>query len=309
MTHISDDAIERARQTDLLSYLRYFEPDNLKQVSGDTYCTVEHDSLIISNGKWCWFSQGVGGRNAIDYLMKVRGMGFLDAVAKITGANLTSYSITHKTVPKKEFEMPELSETTVRAEAYLKSRGISPEIIRYCVEHGLIYETAKYHNVLFVGYDKEGKARYGALRSTYGAFKGDAKGSDKRFAFRIRGSDESRVVHVFESAPDLLSYATLMRRDGQDWTKSTFLSLAGVSDASQSVPRALEQFLKDYPSLNVIRLHLDNDEPGRKASAAIMNALKDKYQVLDEPPPKGKDYNDYLQMRKAIHKKPRTEVR
>ena len=54
---IDPDVLERARQIDLLSYLREFEPSNLVKVKGtsNVYCTAEHDSLKISNGKWYWW--------------------------------------------------------------------------------------------------------------------------------------------------------------------------------------------------------------------------------------------------------------
>ncbi len=34
-----------------MTYLRNYEPQELVHVSGNTYCTREHDSLRISNGK------------------------------------------------------------------------------------------------------------------------------------------------------------------------------------------------------------------------------------------------------------------
>ena len=85
MSLISKEDIERAREMDLLTYLTYHEPGNLKHVSGDVYCTREHDSLIINNGKWCWFSQGIGGKGALDYLINVKGLPFRDAVERIIG--------------------------------------------------------------------------------------------------------------------------------------------------------------------------------------------------------------------------------
>lgn len=53
---IDPDVLEQARQIDLLFYLRAYEPSNLVKVKGTTnvYCTAEHDSLKISNGKWYW---------------------------------------------------------------------------------------------------------------------------------------------------------------------------------------------------------------------------------------------------------------
>ena len=59
MPYVTAEAIEAARQIDLLTYLRTQEPGELVHVSGNTYCTREHDSLKISNGKWHWFSRGL----------------------------------------------------------------------------------------------------------------------------------------------------------------------------------------------------------------------------------------------------------
>ncbi len=50
---------------DLLSYLQTYEPSNLQRVAGNVYCTREHDSLKISNGKWYWWSRGFGGVSAL----------------------------------------------------------------------------------------------------------------------------------------------------------------------------------------------------------------------------------------------------
>lgn len=72
--YVSKEQIAAAREMDLLTYLQYFEPEELIHFSGNTYTTRSHNSLKISNGKWCWWSQGIGGRSALDYLIKVRGL-------------------------------------------------------------------------------------------------------------------------------------------------------------------------------------------------------------------------------------------
>lgn len=72
MPYIPPEVVARAREMDLLTYLRTYEPQELVHFGGDTYCTREHDSLKISNGKWCWFSRGIGGYSALDYLIKVK---------------------------------------------------------------------------------------------------------------------------------------------------------------------------------------------------------------------------------------------
>ena len=82
---LDPDVIEQARQMDLLSYLQRYEPDNLKHVARNVYCTREHDSLKISNGKWYWWSRGFGGVSALDYLIKVKEYSFVEAVEALAG--------------------------------------------------------------------------------------------------------------------------------------------------------------------------------------------------------------------------------
>ena len=301
MSYYNKLDVKAAREMDLLTYLSYYEPENLKHVSGSVYCTREHDSLIINNGKWCWFSQGFGGRSALDYLIKVKGLSFYDAVKRIIGEKTSILPPTLPTKPPpKIFIMPEISNDTTRVRKYLTGRGIDPEIIDWCIKKKLIYETAKYGNVLFVGYDSQGLPKYGAVRSTCDGYKGDVKGSDKRFSFKLVRADSPRKVHVFESAPDLLSYATCVKLRGNNWRKESYLSLGGIG--GNSIPKALEQFLKDYPDISHIYLHLDNDEPGRNFTSKIVEILKTKYYVRDYPPPSGKDYNDYLKSQIAQSK-------
>lgn len=49
MAYFTPEDIQQAKQLDLLTYLQIYEPDQLVKVSGDTYCTREHDSIKISN--------------------------------------------------------------------------------------------------------------------------------------------------------------------------------------------------------------------------------------------------------------------
>ena len=85
MPYIPPEVVAQAREMDLLTYLRTYEPQELVHFGGGTYCTREHDSLKISNGKWCWFSRGIGGYSALDYLIKVKEMPFTQAVETIMG--------------------------------------------------------------------------------------------------------------------------------------------------------------------------------------------------------------------------------
>ena len=52
------------------------------------------------------------------------------------------------------------------------------------------------------------------------------------------GRGKQRKVHLFESAIDLLSYATLQKMDGQDWRAEHLLSLAGVYQPAKEIERS-----------------------------------------------------------------------
>lgn len=78
-----------------MTYLKHYEPQELVHLYGGTYCTREHDSLKISNGKWHWWSRGFGGVSALDYLIKVKGYPFIQAVEVILG-RAASWASPHK---------------------------------------------------------------------------------------------------------------------------------------------------------------------------------------------------------------------
>lgn len=310
MPYISHEALQAAKQMDLLTYLQLNDPQNLVHLSGNTYCTKEHDSLKISNGKWHWFSQHIGGRSALDYLMKVKGFSLPDAVNSINGYISTAPIPQRREPPKpqeKRLLLPPKSDSANHVRSYLKGRGIHEVVIDFCLDNDLLYEDSKFHSAVFVGRDMAGKVRYASIRSTSGTYKGEATGSDKHFSFHLPGW--SNTVHVFEAAIDAMSYATLELYQRQDWHQDHLLSLAGVFKTSRDdvVPVALEQYLRDHPQISTIRLHLDNDEIGRAAVAGIVRGLHGRYQIFDEPPRTGKDVNDHLLNK--IHLQNKEEIR
>ena len=58
MPYVRPEQIEQAKRVDLLTYLQTCEPHELVRLSDRVYTTRSHDSLKISNGKWCWWSRG-----------------------------------------------------------------------------------------------------------------------------------------------------------------------------------------------------------------------------------------------------------
>lgn len=161
MPYISPEVIEQARQIDLLSYMQAFEASELVRISGNNYTTRTHDSLKISNGKWMWWSQRIGGYNALDYLVKVKGCSFVEAVETLMGKAAVMPSIAipkPKTEAPKVLLLPDKSASSDRITEYLFGRGIDFAIIDYCISHDLVFESLPYHNIVFVGYDRDRKS-------------------------------------------------------------------------------------------------------------------------------------------------------
>ena len=197
MGYVTREMIDRAKEMDLLTYLQTYEPQELVHFGGSTYCTREHDSLKISNGKWCWFSRGIGGRTALDYLIKVKEIPFTEAVERIVGraAGQPPISCTRQQPEQtKTLLLPQVSRCAAHAVEYLHSRGIDYELIDFCIRTGRLYESYPHHNAVFVGKDKDGQPRYACLRGIGTDFKGEATGSDKRFSFSIPAEEPSPVL-------------------------------------------------------------------------------------------------------------------
>ena len=310
MPYIAPEVITEAKRMDLLTYLREYEPGELVKFSSNTYTTRTHDSLKISNGKWMWWSRGIGGKSALDYLIKVRGMDFGQAVQSIMGNGSVRFPTCEniKSYEEQPLLLPEKSPTADVVFDYLFGRGIDFEIINYCLEQELIIESLPYHNAVFIGYDENKEPKYAAYRATnQSRIMGDCTGSKKQYSFRLT-AENTGEVHLFECAIDLLSYATLMKLEGKDWRQLNLVSLAGVYSPKQKiedskVPVTLGRLLEKDKTIRRIVLHLDNDIAGRKATKALQTILSDKYEVVDDPPQYGKDVNDFLCKRLGIKDK------
>ena len=311
MSGYSKQEIQSAREMDLLTYLSRYDPSELVHVSGEEYCTRTHDSLRISHGLWCWNSRGIGGRSALDYLIKVEGLSFPQAVGRILshtcGQDHGPFSVPGKPPAEKKprvFVLPERAESSCQAIRYLTgARKIDREIVSWCIEQNFIYEglyrpvsnpSRAFHNVVFVGYDARGTPRYAGYRSILGKSRGDCPGSDKRFSFRILGTAPPKTLHLFEAPVEALSYATLVKRAGENWRALHYKSLCGLPQLKDDhLPIALEQELQTG-CWSRIALHFNADEAGRTMTRHLQRILSSRMEVVDRPPPIQGDFNDYL---------------
>jgi hypothetical protein len=171
-----------------------------------------------------------------------------------------------------------------------------------------------YNNVVFIGYDEKNTPRYAAYRSTNNLkIMGDCSGSKKEYPFKIASGNDDKI-HLFECAIDLLSYATLCKMYGIEWRGLNLVSLAGVYSArskieESKVPVALLNFLKSHLEIKQIHIHFDNDKAGRKAAVAIKMQLEKAYEVIDDPPKTGKDFNDFWMQQLGISTKKQSKER
>ena len=87
-----------------------------------------------------WWSQRIGGYNALDYLVKVRGFSFVEAVETLMGkaAVMPTLTVRPKQSEKpKTLLLPEKSKTTDKIRDYLFSRGIDAAITDECIKKAL----------------------------------------------------------------------------------------------------------------------------------------------------------------------------
>jgi len=327
---IDEERVKQAKEVDLLTYLQQNEPQELvkPKYGTDEYRTKTHSSLVISKGLWVHNRTGQGGKSAVDFLIKMRGMRFVDAVEAVLGARASpSFSSLPVESVKPQPSQPQAKKWTFyppkpqhysnKAVSYLQKRGISPEVINRAMQAGTLYESryynpeSKYHNIpvcVFAGKDETGKIVYAALRGIDTDFKIDKAGSNKGYNFTLPAKDpDSRHLLCFEAPIDLLSHATLMQKRGglvaSDACCSTLqpgidfdshrLSLGGTSSV------ALISFLERNPQITRVMLHLDMDAAGIAAAREIKAQLRSdsrfKHIRVSYNPPRGaKDYNEAL---------------
>ena len=160
--------IKTAREVQLVDFLNTYRPGELVRKSRDEYCTKSHSSLRITPSKnlFHWCSQSKGGRGALDYLLTVEGMSFRSAVMLLNEMEFVPFQQARAAAVEssrtREFTLPRPYKNTQAATAYLMHRGISPKVLRYCVDSGILYQTTRgnYRNCVFVHYLALGGLNY-----------------------------------------------------------------------------------------------------------------------------------------------------
>jgi hypothetical protein len=286
----SKNEILKARGASLAEYLagRGYEMEK----EGDQYRVAGvpgMPGLIAAQN--CWFCHSTqDGGNTLDFLLKVEGVGFAEAVARLAGT-VAAPSAPHPAESPQErgtgLDIPQRNTDDRRAVAYLtKVRGLNAGALCPLLRRGRIYEARGSHFCVFTGLDTGGRVRYVFQRasSAWSDAKFESRGSDKRFSFGLTGISGS--LYVFESAIDLLSYRQL---ESEEHPKDAhYLSLGGLSDA------ALEAYVQEWRGIRRVFFCLDSDAPADEAFARLSAKYSRLGFEVSRRIPQAKDWNAML---------------
>lgn len=213
--HFTDEQKEQARQTDLCELLRS-QGEKLKR-SGSEYEWKDGSQKVTIRGN-LWFHQyDQQGGDAIDFVRRFYNKDYPDAVEYLLGGRNGTLAVSppiERTMPK-PFELPQRNDNMRRVYAYLLSRrGLDRDVVYAFAHRQMIYESAQYHNAVFVGFDQDGVPRHANMRGTgsESTFKGNADSSIPEYSFHWTG--RSKYLLLFEAPIDMLSLSPCTRRIG-----------------------------------------------------------------------------------------------
>ena len=281
----TEEQKERARTTDLVSLLRS-QGETLKH-SGKEYEWRDGSEKVTVRGNLWYHQYDREGGDAIGFVKRFYHKSYPEAVSYLLGDG--EGFLQAAPIPKKEpvvFELPIRNDNMRRAFAYLMNRrGIDRSVIDAFAHHKMIYESAKYHNVVFVGFDKNGKPVHANMRGTgsESTFKGNAEGSIPEYSFHWNGKSEK--LYLFEAPIDMLSFISM---NPDNWRNHSYAAACCTSD------RVLFQMLEDHPNISQVYLCYDNDEPGQKAAERTSDKLFLKGIKSEILAPRLKDWNEDL---------------
>ncbi len=285
----TEEQREQARQTDLVAFLR--QCGQIVKPSGAEFQWNNEGQKITVRGN-VWYNQYTQeGGDAIAFAQHFFNFSYQDAVQYMLAVNCGIAVPSYTSYPAAEFKLPEKNDNMRRVYAYLlRQRGIDKDVLDAFTYRKLIYESAKYHNVVFVGRDKEGQPRHAHKRGSgsQSTYKGNAPGSLPEYSFHWVGASDT--MYLFEAPVDMLSFIS-MNKPG--WRNHSYAASCSVSD------KVLWQMLADFSYIKRVCICFDSDTAGQEAARRIAEKLKNlniPYEILV---PVGKDWNEDLLFRKG----------
>jgi len=278
----TQNQLDQAKHADLAVFLES-RGETLKR-SGSEQEWADHHVTIRGHQFFDQYEQR--GGTAIDFVRKYYDVSFPDAVQMLLGQNIVATPVEPRQREREPFALPPKNENMRRVYAYLiKQRCIDRKVLDHFALKHLIYESADYHNAVFVGTDADGIPRHAHKRSTasQSGWRQNQAGSEAAYAFHHTGT--SGTIHVFEAPIDALSFISLYQKD---WQQHSYLALCGVSSD------ALMYQLSANGNLKEVVLCLDNDDAGHAATERLSKALTGKGYSVSTLLSEDKDWNQDL---------------
>lgn len=283
--HFTEQQKTQARQTDIAELLRS-QSETLKRSGSESEWMDGGQKVTIRGNLWYHQYEQVGG-DAVDFVRRFYNKSYPEAMEYLLGGSGGTLAVS-PSVQKEEkpFVLPPKNDNMRRVFAYLLNRrGIDREVLYAFVHKGMIYESADYHNAVFVGFDSNGNPKHAHKRGTgsESSYKGNVSGSQPEYSFHWSG--QSDTLYLFEAPIDMLSFIS-MQKEG--WRQHSYAASCSVSD------RVLFQMLKDNPNIRQVVLCLDSDEPGQTAAKRIADKLFVQGTASEILVPVHKDWNEDL---------------
>ena len=283
--HFTKEQREQARRTDLANFL-ISQGEKVKK-SGSEYEWLDGSQKVTIRGHLWYHQYEQKGGDAIDFIRKFYNKDYAEAVQMLL-SNYSGQIVNLQTTEReqKPFILPPRNDRMSRVFSYLLlTRGIDKDVLFEFVRKKMIYESAYYHNAVFVGYDSSGKPRHAHKRGTVTSnpYKGNVAGSQPEYSFHFNGTSDK--IFLFEAPIDMLSYISMHKKN---WKEHSYAASCSVSD------RVLFQCLNDNPNIKNVFLCFDNDEAGRtanKRTADKLNSMNIQNEILI---PNFKDWNEDL---------------
>ena len=281
--HFTKEQREQARRTDLANFL--ISHGEKVRKSGSEYEWLDGSQKVTIRGHLWYHQYEQKGGDAVDFVRRFYNKDYAEAVKMLLN-NCGSQIITSPPIEKehKPFKLPPRNDRMSRVFSYLLlTREIDKDVLFEFVKNKMIYESAYYHNVVFVGYDLNGIPRHAHKRGTVtnNPYKGNVAGSQPEYSFHFNGTSEK--LFLFEAPIDMLSYISMRK---ENWKSHSYAASCSVSD------RVLFQCLNDNTNIKNVFLCFDNDEAGQTANKRIadkLNKLNIQNEILI---PTHKDWNE-----------------
>ena len=207
--HFTKEQREQARRTDLANFL-IGQGEKVRK-SGSEYEWLDGSQKVTIRGHLWYHQYEQKGGDAVDFVRRFYNKDYAEAVEMLLN-NCGGQIIASPLIEKehKPFELPPRNDRMSRAFSYLLlTREIDKDVLIEFVKKKMIYESAYYHNVVFVGYDLNGIPRHAHKRGTVtnNPYKGNVAGSQPEYSFHFNGTSEK--LFLFEAPIDMLSYISM----------------------------------------------------------------------------------------------------